>query len=204
MEKFPTTETVRDFAFDGKGRVYTAGTKQLGVIDGGTWQKMYDLAGTPHEGVISNPVFGSIAVIGKQLVATHTYGSSSSTAQAWSRSTARPWTRHCLGGRCSEAIRQRAQRQHHPHAARRRPRQARDHWQPRRGYSVTFHARGRAWVSGSSSELSLVMSMCHHHVASSTIPEITSTIHAVYVVWRPARTRCPARPRSPKARSAVA
>ncbi|HTM22414.1 MAG TPA: hypothetical protein VL172_17960, partial [Kofleriaceae bacterium] len=54
---YETTEPIDDFAFDGKGRVYTAGARQLGVIDGGSWKKIYDLEGTPHEGVLSNPYF---------------------------------------------------------------------------------------------------------------------------------------------------
>ncbi len=186
--KFQTPQTVHDLAFDGKGRVYTASSKQLGVIDKSGWQKMFDLEGTPHEGVVSNPTFGSIGVIGKQLVATHRFGIlklDGTTVEAIDRKAADP---QLMGGRMvgdeyisvSDHLGER-------HIVRTPLSGGPDKLTPIAETIQLSHveidARGRVWSTGVGSELYVVdTSGAVTAWPTATLPEITSTIDAIYVV----------------------
>jgi streptogramin lyase len=177
------TETVDDFAFDGKGRVYTVGTKQLGVIEGGAWKKMYDLEGALHEGVLADPYLGTIDVIGKQLVATHRSGIlklDGANLESIERKVMDPPLAHgrVIGDDYVSVYENKVV--HTPLAG-----------GPDKVVSIkdTVHtsivqidAQGRVWGSNGSGDLSVVDA--EGSVTSwpaATIPEITSSIESIYV-----------------------
>jgi hypothetical protein len=186
--KFATTQPVHDLAFDGKGRVYTASRQQLGVIDQDGWKKLYDLEGTPHEGVISNPVFGSVAVIGKQLVATHKLGilklDGTNVESIDRKAMDPPLTQGRMLGDEYVSV---SDRLGDRHIVRTPMSGGPDTLTPITALiqtsQVQFDARGRVWATGVGTELYVVEPTGAVTAwPTATIPEITSTIDAIYVV----------------------
>jgi hypothetical protein len=184
--KYEPGDIVGDFAFDGKGRVFTASNRRLGVIDGGTWKKMYDLEGTPHEGVVANPAFGSIAVIGKQLVATHSFGIlelDGTNVVAIDRKIEAPTLRFGTVVGTDYLVVDHASLVRTPLAGGADTVVSIKSATSVGGRDVQFDARGRAWSTDGLSSLFVVATDgTTTSWPTATLPEISSTIEALYVV----------------------